>query len=340
MTTNIQDLIARAKSKQDLSALEMEMIIFSMLEGSVGNADIGELLLALREKGEAVSELVGAALALRRHKTTIKSSQEILLDTCGTGGDGSGTFNISTAAAIVIAAAGIPVAKHGNRAITSRTGSADVLSELQVKIDAPRELVERCLSELGICFCFAPQLHPAMRHVAEVRRQLGVRTLFNLLGPLCNPADATHQLLGTGDRSLQRKLAAALQHLGIRRGAVVCGSDGMDEVTLTGVTHVLLVNSQEIKELTWVPKTFGLEPVVKDELAVAGPKESARMIRDVLDGKNQDGARRIVLANAAAGLWLAEQETDMQNAVQHAANAIDSGRSARLLDRLAEYSWK
>ena len=208
----LDEFLRLARTNQDLSQDQMQQAITWMLAGMVPDEEIGQLLLALRQKGESVSELVGAVRAMRMMMTPIRSSQAGLLDTCGTGGDGAKTFNISTAAAIVAAAAGASVAKHGNRKITSATGSADVLSELGVKIDATREVVESNLKELGICFCFAPMLHPAMKHVATVRRSLTVPTLFNYLGPLCNPAGAAFQIIGVGKKDLQTKMAEAVYY--------------------------------------------------------------------------------------------------------------------------------
>ena len=221
-------LLGRVSAGEDLGQEEMAGVIDEIMRGTWADEQIGLLLTALRAKGESVAEVAGAASAMRQHMTPIRTHRENLVDTCGTGGDGAGTFNISTAAALVTAAAGVPVAKHGNRKISSRTGSADVLAALGVNIEAPVRLVERCLDELGIGFCFAPQLHPAMKHVAAVRRKLAVPTIFNLLGPLANPAGAGFQLLGVGRPELRSLLAAALAKLGTRRAIVVCGADGLD----------------------------------------------------------------------------------------------------------------
>ncbi len=327
--------IAQVRQRRDLSSDETQQLIGSMLRGEANDEEVAELLLALRDKGEAVSELVGASRALRQHMSPIESPHEILLDTCGTGGDGSGSFNISTAAAIVVAAAGVPVAKHGNRKITSLSGSADVLRHLGVNVEAPRPIVQQCLAELGICFCYAPALHPAMKHVAQVRQKLGVRTLFNLLGPLCNPASATHQLLGTGDAAVQQKLAQALQALGVIRGAVVRGSDGLDEVTLSGTTQVLEVTPQQIIEHTWTPESFGFTTIDARALAAGDPASSAAVIQAILAG-TQGPPRQIVIANAAAALWLAGRYNDLLDAADAASDAIDSGRAAKVLSRLGE----
>lgn len=330
-------LVHQAISGHDLTSDQMESAISQMLAGGITDEAMGRLLLALRQKGESVSELVGAAKALRSAMTSIKTIRSNLLDTCGTGGDGAQTFNISTAAAIVAAAAGASVAKHGNRKITSATGSADVLSELGIRIDAPREVVERCLDTQGICFCFAPLLHPAMQHVAQVRRSLGVPTLFNYLGPLCNPAGAAFQVLGVGKDGLQDKLAASIAQLPIRAALVVRGEDGMDEISLSADTHVRYVRDGKTESMTWSPDDFGLSMIDPGELHAENPQESARVIRSVLEG-HRGAARDIVLANAAAGIWLTGLESDLKQAVARCANSIDSGVARKTLEALAAMS--
>jgi len=331
------DWIARAESGQDLESTDMESAISEMLRGGVDGELIAKLLLALRAKGESVSELVGAALAMRRAMTPITTRRNALLDTCGTGGDGAKTFNISTAAAIVAAAAGATVAKHGNRKITSATGSADVLAELGIKIDASRAVVERCIDELGIGFCYAPQLHPAMKHVSEVRRSLGVPTLFNYLGPLCNPANAAFQVLGVGRADLQAKIASALTHLPIQAALVVRGEDGLDEVTLSAKTHVLHVRDGSIESIEWTPDSFGKSLIPIESLRVETPSESAEVIRSILAGRTGP-ARDIVVCNAAAGLWLAGIESGLMAAVRRCESAIDLGLASKTLDQLAKIS--
>lgn len=335
MTNSFQDAIQLARSGTDISDSVMETLIDRMLSGSANDQEIGDLLLALRAKGEAVSELVGAARAMRRHMTPIDSEHVVLLDTCGTGGDGSGTFNISTAAAIVTAAAGVPVAKHGNRAITSKSGSADVLSALDVNIDTDRQTVQRCLAEAGICFCFAPRLHPAMRHVGAIRKQLGVPTLFNLLGPLCNPAGASHQVLGTGKAQTQQQLAEALQQLGVDRAVVVRGLDGLDEVTLDGPTSVIEVDSRGCTHIEWTPGDFGLHPAGPATMQADGPTQSAAIIRRIFDGE-PGPCRDIVVANAAASIWLCKKTDSLQAASELAGMAIDSGAAKQTLSKLAQ----
>ncbi|SRR6056297_1018853 len=325
--------IDAVRSGEDLTATQTGTLIDAMLSGQADHDSIAELLLALRDKGEAVNELVGAAQAMRRHMTTIPHTSELLLDTCGTGGSGSGTFNISTATAIVVAATGVPVAKHGNRKATSKTGSADVLAELGVALESDVEAVAASLENVGLCFCFAPKLHPAMRHVVAVRRQLAVPTLFNLLGPLCNPAGATHQLLGTGNAEAQQKIAAAMSQLDTQRALIVRGDDGQDEVTLSGTTTILDVAADGLRTLQWNSESFGLETCTVESMQAADPAESAAIISDLLSGKHGP-CRDIVVANAAAALWLVGRATDLLAGVAVAQEAIDSGAASDKLSQL------
>ena len=333
----IQSLLGRVAGGEDLSQDEMSGAIDAIMRGGWTDEQIALLLTGLHHKGETVAEVAGAAAAMRRHMTPIRSQRSGLLDTCGTGGDGSATFNISTAAALVTAAAGVPVAKHGNRRITSRTGSADVLSQLGVNIDASVSVVEACLDELGICFCFAPLLHGAMKHVAEVRRKLGFPTIFNLLGPLSNPAGAEYQLLGVGRAPLRPLLAQALARLDAQKAVVVWGSDGLDEVTLNGSTSVSETTASGVREFTWQPADFGIQPASLESLRVEGPAESAAMIRRVLDAE-AGPAKDIVVLNAAAALWTAGKATTPAEAAPMAQAAIDSGAARALLARLAKRS--
>ncbi len=337
MSSSIKSIIGRVSGGEDLALDEMAKVIGSMMDGGWSDDEIGLFLNALRLKGETVPEIAGAARAMRQHMTPIRTARTAFIDTCGTGGDASGTFNISTAAALVTAAAGVPVAKHGNRSMTSKSGSADVLAELGVNIDAPVATVERCLDEVGLCFCFAPQLHSSMRHVSAARKKLGVPTIFNLLGPLCNPASAPFQLLGVGKPHLRKPLSQALSLLGAKRAVVVSGEDGLDEVTLSGVTNVTEVVGHALTELTWQPADFGLEEADKDSMLVDDPQASAAMIRDILAGK-PGAARDIVVMNAAAALWTVGVDESLAECAAKTAAAIDSGAAADLLAKLAETS--
>lgn len=331
------EMIGRVSGGEDLTMNEMSEAIHHIMNGGCDEETIGLLLMALKAKGETIDEVAGAADAMRRHMTKIASNHQELLDTCGTGGSGRGTFNISTASAIVTAAAGVPVAKHGNRAMSSSTGSADVLAELGVNIEADIATVERCLDRLGICFCFAPLMHGAMKHVAPVRKKLGVRTIFNLLGPLCNPAGACYQLLGVGIPEIRPLMSGALQRLGTKRALVVSGTDGMDEVSLGGTTNVTEVDANGTTEFQWNPETFGLETAGTETMLAKTPAESAKMIRDILAGK-PGPPRDVVVLNAAAALWLAGHENDPRKAATKAGNAIDDGTAKDLLDRLVAES--
>ncbi len=330
-------ILGQVSGGQDLSFDQMRSAINTVMQGGCSEEQIGLMLTALASKGETVDEVAGAAAALRDHMTTIKTNRTGLLDTCGTGGGGSKTFNVSTTAAIVAAAAGVPVAKHGNRSITSRSGSADVLTELGVNIEATVPQVERCLDELGICFCFAPLMHPAMKHVGAVRKKLGIRTIFNVLGPLANPARAEFQLLGAGLPKLRPLLAGAMSRLGTERTLVVSGDDGLGDVTVTDQTHVVEVTAAGQREFTWQPEDFGVERGALADLQIETSSESAAVIRRILLGE-AGAPRGIVVLNAAAALMTAGKADEPPVAAKLAEEAIDSGAARELLANLAHMS--
>ncbi len=333
----LEEATQLAERGVDLPESTMTDCIGVILRGQADDESIYRFLITLAQKGETVGELVGAARAMRCAMVPIRSHHATILDTCGTGGDGTKTFNISTAAAIVCAAAGVPVAKHGNRKITSSTGSADVLAELGINLDAEPTIVERCLNELGLCFCFAPRFHPAMKNVAAVRRRITVPTIFNRLGPLSNPARATHQVLGVGDAQLQEKLSSALNALGCQRAVVVRGADGVDEVSLSSETIAFDISANGISRKLWRVQDFGFAPQDRAELFADSPQSSALCIREVLSG--QRGAKRdVVLINAAAGLWIYGVADSLEVCAGRAAEAIDSGAAAKLLNQLAAMS--
>ncbi|HTU20423.1 MAG TPA: anthranilate phosphoribosyltransferase [Gemmataceae bacterium] len=323
--------------RRDLSPMHMCQLMHGILDSTFGDVETAALLVALHAKGETADELAAAAAVLREYCVPLAAGRDDVLDTCGTGGDGSCTFNISTATALVVAAAGVPVVKHGNRAMSSRSGSADVLAALGVRVELDVTSARRCLERTGMTFCLAPLFHPRMQHVGAVRRRLGVRTLFNCLGPLANPAGASYQLLGVGRAEWLDRLAAALARLGTRRALLVCGRDGLDEVSLSGPTLVREVTAGQVRAEEWTPEDFGLAPCRLDELRVAGPEESAAVIRAVLQGE-EGPARRMVLANAAAALLAAEKVASLPEGVAMAAEAIACGRAVAVLNDLIALS--
>jgi anthranilate phosphoribosyltransferase len=342
-TPDVAGATARIRAGIRGSRLETTQLVDAVLHGQVDLDQFGAWLLALAELGESSAEIAGVAAALRGRMLPVSGGPEVVADTCGTGGDGSGTFNISTAAAIVASAAGLPVAKHGNRAVSSRTGSGDVLESLGVRIDGPAETASRTLREIGLCFCLAANHHPAMAVVGPLRRSLGRPTVFNLVGPLCNPAGANVQVIGVGRPAVRESMAEAASMLGARRVLVVsggiAGDEGrcFDELSLFGPTDVIDVTATGTSRFRWTPEDFGLATrpaALMENLLVAGPAESAAAIRDVLSGT--PGPRReIVVLNAAAVLWAAGRGPDPRAARRLAEIAIDSGGAATQLARLA-----
>ncbi|MCS7238994.1 MAG: anthranilate phosphoribosyltransferase [Thermoguttaceae bacterium] len=327
----VSEAIHLAESGRDIPEEIMREAIGAILRENIAEETVARLLTALARKGEAVCEIVGAAQALREAMVRLETNRSDIVDVVGTGGDRAGTFNVSTATAIVVAAAGVPVAKHGNRSVTSRSGSADVLRELGVNIEPPLPVVYACLECLGICFCFAPRFHPAMKQVAPVRQKLGFPTIFNLLGPLVNPAGVAFQLLGVGRPEHRPKLAEVIRRLGTTRTWVVHNSEGLDELGLEGVNLVSETTPAGTSEFTLSPGDWGLPTVSRREITVQDAAESARVIRDVLSGKLVP-ARHVVLANSAAVLRLVGQVSELPEGIKKAEQAIDSGRAKRLLD--------
>jgi anthranilate phosphoribosyltransferase len=328
----IKPILEKLMRRENLTRQEAAQLLDELLAESAGEAEIAAALTALAMKGETAEELVGFAETMRTHALKVDSKHDLILDTAGTGGSRKKTFNVSTAAALVIAAADVPVAKHGNRAVSSSTGSADVLKALNVRIDLPLEQVQRCLDQLGFCFLFAPAHHRATARVAQVRRRLGVRTIFNLLGPLTNPAGAKRQIVGVSDPATVLKMGQALSWLGAERAWVVHGEDGLDEVTLSGTTHVVDVCDGEIRQFEINPEEIGLARQDTDSLRASTPEESAATIREVLTGRRQDAARELVLLNAAAGLVVAGRASEMREGLKMAADTIDSGRAGEKLE--------
>jgi anthranilate phosphoribosyltransferase len=326
--------VHRVSSGENLSSGEAHQAMSVLLEGGASETVIAAFLVALRMKGETSTELAGFARAMRERVIFVDAG-EGLIDTCGTGGDGAGTFNISTIAAIVMAGAGARVAKHGNRSISSQTGSADVLEALGVRIAMTPAEAARAIREIGIGFLFAPNLHPAMKHAQPVRRELKMRTVFNLLGPLVNPARARTQLIGTPSRAAAPLIAGALAELGTDRAFVVHGHDGLDEISTTGPTDVYEVRGGSVEKHVWTPSDFGVSTASLAQLAGGDPARNAQIATEILNGATGP-ARDIVLVNAAAGLVAAGSATDLREARVAAAESIDSGSGARKLERLKQ----
>ncbi len=326
-------LLGGLVERRGLPAEQTRELFDRLFDGGWTDAEAAALLVALRMKGETAAELAAAARALRARMVSLPTDGQGVLDTCGTGGDGAGTFNVSTAVAFVAAAAGVRVVKHGNRAVSGRVGSVDVLRELGLMAEAGPDWSARCLLEAGLAFCFAPHFHPAMTRLADLRRRLGVRTILNCLGPLVNPAGAAHQLVGVGRPDLLDPVAGALAELGTRHAVVVSSADGLDEVTLTGPTHVRRVRDGRVTALKWTPEDFGLEPCRLEDLRVSDVAHSAAVVRDVLEDR-PGPARRIVVANAAAALLAADRVASLREGVAVADETIRSGRARQTLERL------
>jgi len=333
----IQEAIAKVVRFQDLSREEAAQAMRILMSGEATAAQVAGLLTAINMKGRTVEEITGFAETMRAFATPIHTERKPLVDTCGTGGDHSGTFNISTAAAFVTAGAGVAVAKHGNRSATSQCGSADVLEQLGVNITASPEQVGRCIDEIGIGFLFARALHGAMKHVAPVRAELGVPTIFNILGPLTNPAGADGQVMGIYDAALIEPIAQVLSHLGARRAFVVAGEDGLDELTLTGPSHVAEAHGGTVKRYSLLPEQFGLSRAPKEELLGGDAAKNAALLRAVLEG-HPGPHRDIVLLNAAAAIVAGEQAQDIREGIERAAAAIDSGTALGKLEQLVKVS--
>jgi anthranilate phosphoribosyltransferase len=334
---NIREAIIKLMEREHLSDVEAEQVMLEIMGGGATPAQIGSFLTALRLNGETVDEIAGCARAMRANAVTVRPQHRLIVDTCGTGGDGANTFNISTTAAFVVAGAGLPVAKHGNRSVSSRSGSADVLGALDVQIDISPAHIADCIDEIGIGFLFAPALHPAMKHAVGPRRELGIRTIFNILGPLCNPAGARRQLLGVYDGSLTVVLGAVLQRLGTGGAIVVHGNDGLDELSTTGANVVTRVTPTAIETTIFDPTSIGVRRANLSDLAGGTPEDNAGILRSILEGER--GPRRdIVLLNAAAALVAGGKATAFRKGLSIAADAIDSGHALEKLERLITFT--
>lgn len=329
----IQQAIAHVVQRKDLTEEEAYAVMTGIMGGQCTQAQIGGYLVGLAAKGETIGEIAGSARAMREHAIVVRHSYNWhLVDTCGTGGDHSGTFNISTAAAFVVAGCGIPVAKHGNRSITSQSGSADVLKALGVNLDLTPEQVGMCIDEVGIGFLYAIHHHPAMKHAIGPRRELGVRTIFNILGPLTNPASATHQIIGVFDAGLTEPLALVLGRLGSRAAFVVHGADGLDELSTTGVNRVSHLLHGEVNTFELDPMDLGMQRAHLVDLLGGTPEQNAVTTRAIFSGQERGPKREVVLLNAAAAL--AVEDLDWSTALEQAERSLDSGAALGKLDAL------
>lgn len=332
-----RETLCKIIERQDLSESEMDGMIGEIFSGAVSDAPIAAFMAALATKGETFRELAGAARAMRRKATRVQLTAPMVVDTCGTGGDSAGTFNISTTTAFVVAGCGVAVAKHGNRSISSRCGSADLIEALGVNINTPPHFVEEAVGEIGIGFLFAPLYHGAMKHAAAARKAVGIRSIFNMLGPLTNPAGANCQLLGVYAPQLTEMFAEALRLLGSRRALVVHGHDGLDEISACAPTRVTELENGRLRTYDIAPETYLGRRAEADEIAGGDPGYNARIARGVLEGR-KGGARDVVLLNAAAALMAAGMTQGFAEGIRLAAESIDSGAARRKLDQLIRFT--
>lgn len=330
--------LSKVASKKNLSGAESAEVFGEIMSGEVDGAIMAAFLTALKMKGETVDEVVGAASAMRARATFINAGSAAPIDTCGTGGDGMNTFNISTTSAFIAAGAGVPVAKHGNRAATSKCGSGDVLGELGFNLDVHASVMEHCLQEEGIAFLFAPKMHPAMRFAAPVRKALGFRTIFNLLGPLVNPAGATGQVVGVFEAGYTEFVAECLNRMGVRRAFVVHAADGMDEISVCTPTRVSELRDCSIKTSEFNPRKYFPDGANFSDLKGGDAKVNAQRLLDVLSGKLRNGARDICLLNAAAAIVVGGKTDDFGAALEMARDSLDSGAALKKLKTLVEFS--
>jgi anthranilate phosphoribosyltransferase len=330
---NIREAIEKLVNRIDLSEADTTDVMTQIMTGEATPLQVASFLTALRMKGETVEEITGAAKVMRAKAHRIKVGSKTVLDTCGTGGDQKGTFNISTTVAFVVAGAGVSVAKHGNRSVSSQSGSADVLGVLGVKVDAPRDRVEECIAKIGIGFLFAPLLHEAMKYAVQPRRDIGIRTIFNLLGPLTNPAMASHQLLGLYSGDLVGTVAHVLKNLGSVRAMAAHGLEGLDEISLCGPTKVAELRDGVVKEYLIEPEQFGLNRCQLSDLHGGSADESGLIVRRVLDGA-KGPTRDVILLNSGAALYVSGNATTIQDGMRLAAESIDSGKARQKLEQL------
>lgn len=334
----IQEAIRKAVERQDLTEAEAKGAMETIMAGEATPAQIAAFITSLRMKGETVDEISGCAQAMRESAVRIRPRVDRLVDTCGTGGDGANTFNISTAAAFVVAGGGVAVAKHGNRSVSSQCGSADVLEALGVQIDLSPEAVEACIEEVGIGFLFAPRFHASMRHAVGPRREVGIRTIFNLLGPLTNPASAKVQLVGVYDRALTEPIAQVLHRLGVEEAYVVHGLDRLDEISITGETQISRLSKGEVNTFVVHPRDVGLPAAQPGEIRGGDAQRNAEIVRRILSGDEGGPKRDIVLLNAGAAFVAAGVAGDLAEGVALAASVIDEKKALEKLEALIEFT--
>ena len=333
----IKEAIKQLVAGKSLATEQAEQVMEEIMDGEATPAQFGAFVTALRLNGETVNELIGMARIMRARSIKVNAGQPAI-DTCGTGGDAAGTFNISTGAALVAAGAGLRVAKHGNRAMSSRCGSADVLEALGVKIDCNAAGIEYCIRETGIGFMFAPLFHPAMKYAAAPRREIGIRTVFNLIGPLTNPAGAQTQVIGVAEGAIVEKIALTLKGLGCRHALVVHSERGIDEIAIDGKTHICELRDGEIKSYDVSPADFGLPEAGVDSMKGGDAAENAEILRNIISGKTGGAQRDVVLMNAAAALLAGDEVNDLKRGFELAAEVIDNGQAAAKLEKLVEVS--
>ena len=335
----IQDSIKQLISKKSLTKTQAQQVMNEIMSGEVTGSQFGAFVTSLMLKGETANEVAGLATSMREHSLKVSVSEKIILDTCGTGGDNSNTFNISTASGLILAGCGLKIAKHGNRAMSGNSGSADVLERLGVKINLSPKGVSKCIQETNFGFMFAQIYHPSMKFAAGPRKELGIKTVFNILGPLTNPAHANHQIIGVYSPSVGNLMAEVLKILGSSRAMVVHSADGIDEISLWDKTNIWELKNNEISNYEVTHKNFGLNQIDINELKVNSPEESVKIIQNILSGK-KSAARDVVLANAAAGLLIAGKVDNLIEGVEIAQKSIDSGNASKQLNKLIKISNK
>lgn len=333
----IKEAISKLIERRDLTRKEMGKVIEEIMRGEALSSQIASFLTALRMKTETIEEITGAAEVMRKFVTKIFVRKRVVLDTCGTGGDGFHTFNISTISAFVVAGAGVTTAKHGNRSVSSKCGSADLLEAMGVDLNISKERIEECIEKIGIGFLFAPNLHPAMKYATPVRREIGIRTIFNLLGPLANPAFATHQLLGVSDKRFLEIFIHVLKNLGLKRAMVVYGLDGLDEITTTTETKVFELKDKKIRTYRISPNDFGIKRAGIKDLLGGDTHTNVKICLDILKGES--GPKRdIVLINSGAALYVANKAKSISEGITLAKESIDKGLALKKLELLREFS--